>query len=130
MSSTFFVNDNSSDYRLGNRQGVTAWLAKNVGRTASVSLRGNFQSTGDISGENPAYTMAVQNNMVPTVFPNLRAGQRFDVGAGINISIPNGALQGLRFAVEGLMPVYQSLDGPQLETDFMIVGGFQYAPPR
>lgn len=74
--------------------------------------------------------MAVTENVVPTVIPELRGGARLDVAAGLNVLLPHGVFEGLRFAVEVSMPVYQSLDGPQLETDFSVMFGLQYAPPH
>ena len=41
--------------------------------------------------------------------------------------VREGPLAGTRFAVEGGVPVYQNLDGPQLETDWVLTAGFQYA---
>jgi hypothetical protein len=38
-----------------------------------------------------------------------------------------GALAGLRLAVEFVAPLYQDLDGPQLETDWTLTTGIQYA---
>jgi len=49
------------------------------------------------------------------------------VGVGLNFLIPGGPLKGNRFAVEGLFPVYQHVDGPQLEQDWMVTAGWQYA---
>ena len=36
-------------------------------------------------------------------------------------------LDGLRIAAEAAVPVYQRLDGPQLETDLVLTVGAQYA---
>ena len=65
--------------------------------------------------------------MVPTADPDLRAGQRLDLGLGVNFLNGTGDLAGLRLAAELLLPVYQDLDGPQLEVDSTLVLGLQYA---
>ena len=62
--------------------------------------------------------------MVPTADPNLRGGTRVDVLVGVNFVPP--ALNSLRLAVEAGVPVYQKLDGPQLETDLVFTLGAQY----
>lgn len=58
--------------------------------------------------------------MVPTADPNLRAGERLDILFGLNLFAVDGPLAGNRLAVEGGLPIYQRLDGPQLETSWRI----------
>lgn len=125
--STIRLGENDSDYRLGNQFTGTFWGAHKISRAFSLSARLNGQNTGNIEGANPAFAGAVLNRMVPTVFSDLRGGTRVDGGLGINFYLSEGALHGFRLAVEGLLPVYQNLDGPQLETDLQIVVGAQYA---
>jgi len=42
------------------------------------------------------------------------------------VRLSNGPLHDLRLAVERIKPVYQKLDGPQLEQDWILVVGAQY----
>ncbi len=70
----------------------------------------------NIHGSDPT----LMPTMVPTADPNRRAGKRLDLLFGVNVFAAAGALDGLRAAIEGGLPVYQSLDGPQLETDWML----------
>ncbi len=121
------LGENDQDYTLGNRMLFTTWGARKLTRSVSVSARIEANSWGDIDGASDAFAGAVNMRMVPTVFPELRAGTRIDAGLGINTYLVKGALSGLRLAVEGLVPVAQNLDGPQLETDWQIVAGLQYA---
>jgi len=39
---------------------------------------------------------------------------------GINIYISKTVLKGMSFGIEAGFPVYQDLDGPQLETDWLL----------
>ena len=55
----------------------------------------------------------------------LGSGTRLDLGLGINLYAPKGDLQGARLAVEFELPIYQSLEGPQLETDWQLTLGAQ-----
>ncbi|MGH1365443.1 MAG: transporter [Calditrichia bacterium] len=126
ISGAFRLGENSEDYTLGNRLEFTSWGAKMFTSSFSGSVRIAYSAWGDIDGANAAFAGAVTNRFVPTVFTDLRGGKRLDGGLGVNFSF-SGALSGLRFAVEGLLPVYQSLDGPQLETDFTLTSGLQYA---
>lgn len=129
-NSTVRLGENDQMYRLGNVYAGTIWGARKLGDAVSGSIRTEARNWGNIDGASPVYNMMVMGNMVPTVFPDLRAGTRVDVGAGLNVLLPHGVLEGLRFAAEATMPVYQSLDGPQLETDFSVMFGLQYAPPH
>jgi hypothetical protein len=65
--------------------------------------------------------------VVPTADPSRRGGDRVDVLVGVNLYARSGFIKGQRLAVEAGMPVYQSLDGPQLQTDFTLTVGWQYA---
>ena len=42
-----------------------------------------------------------------------------DAILGLNFIVPRGPLMGNRLSVEGGLPVYQRLEGPQLKTDFI-----------
>ena len=58
--------------------------------------------------------MRLNPAMVPTDDPDLRAGRFVGLGLGANFVVPSGPLTGVRLAVEGTLPVYQRLDGPQV----------------
>ncbi len=121
------LGENDQDYTLGNRFKFTTWGARKINNWISASARLEANSWADVDGASAAFAGPVAMRMVPTVFTDLRGGSRVDIGLGINTSISNGSLKGLRLAVEGLAPVAQNLDGPQLETDWQIVAGLQYA---
>ncbi len=121
------LGENDQDYTLGNRFLFTTWGARKLAPWISASARIEANNWGDIDGASPAYAGAVMMRMVPTVFTDLRGGSRVDAALGLNTVLTGGSLGGLRFAVEGVVPVAQNLDGPQLETDWQIVAGIQYA---
>ena len=124
---TVRLGTNDRGYALGNRAGLTGWGSVVVTDAVSLSARLDGQAWGNIDGADPAYDMAVASNLVPTVFTDLRAGERLDVSVGLNAYVPSGVAEGLRAAVEVGVPVYQRLAGPQLETDFVVTVGAQYA---
>ncbi len=126
-SATVRLSENSNDYRLGNVYGGTLWGAYKITEMFSASVRAKAMTWGDVEGADPAYAMAVTNRVVPTVFPDLRGGTRLDAGIGVNFFVPSGSLHNLRIGVEGVLPIFQDLDGPQLEVDPMIEVGVQYA---
>lgn len=118
---TFRVGDNENDYALGDRLSATTWVSRPFDPMLSLSGRVALETWGDVSGADPQLIPM----MVPTADPNLRAGTRVDVGIGVNVYASEGTLAGHRVAVELLLPAYQRLDGPQLETDWTLVLGWQ-----
>lgn len=125
---TFRLEDNDENYSLGDRLQFSAWMARRWTLNISTSLRINVQSWGNIDGADNR--IARFNPMgvaiVPTAQPELRGGSRVDLIAGTNISLP-GVLTGHRLALEFALPVQQNLDGPQLETDWLLTVGWQRA---
>lgn len=109
---------NSNDYHLGNEAQVSTWLARALSPHVSVSARLQYRQWGDIRGADPA----LDPMMVATADPHLRAGKRLDLGAGVNIAGSGGH----RLALEYLLPLYQNLNGPQLEQDWMVNLGYQF----
>ena len=65
--------------------------------------------------------------VVPTADPDLRGGTRLDFWPGINTIVDRGPLKGHRFALEAGIPMFQSLDGPQLKSDWRLIVGWQKA---
>jgi hypothetical protein len=111
------LSENDNDYTLGNRAAATGWLTRLLGGGFSASARLDCSWWGDIDGADPDLNPA----MVPTADPDLRAGKRSDALLGLNY-----VRGGLALAVEGGVPVYQDLDGPQLETDWLLNLGMQW----
>ncbi len=108
------TDENKHDYRLGDRYDVTAWGARKVTHWSSASLRLGWTQRFDIVGADPA----LNPRIVPTADPDLQAGRRLDILLGLNLFQDAGRLEGLRVTAEAGLPVYQRLDGPQLETDW------------
>ena len=71
-------------------------------------------------------TQALTPAMVPTADPDLRAGKRIDASIGLSVYQGDGRFEGNHLSIEYAAPVYQSLDGPQLETDRLINFAWQY----
>jgi hypothetical protein len=118
---TIRTGTNDNGYSLGNRLDLSAWIAKKIAPSTSLSFRLNGQDWGNIDG---ADTKLLPMPTVPTKDPNLRGGTRIDALAGVNFVLP--ALQSLRLAAEAGVPVYQDLDGPQLEADLVFTLGAQF----
>ena len=114
--------DNDQDYRLGDEWKATAWTSYSVSPAVSASLRLAASSTDSIEGRDARIAAPVQ-----TANPDFYGGERVDVGVGLNLSGQEGALHGHRLALEVVAPIYQDLNGPQMETELVATIGWQYA---
>ena len=115
------LGNNDNGYRLGNEYSLTLWGARKINRYINASLRVDGKKWGNIHGEDPE----LNPMMVPTSRTDLRAGDRIDLQFGIDLIAPEGDLQGNRLAIEAGIPIYQNLDGPQLELDYRLTVGWQ-----
>lgn len=120
---TVRTGENDNQYRLGNRFESSLWLARVLNPDNSVSVRIHYEDLRDVHGADPD----LNPMMVPTADPSLRAGRRANLLLGWNFNGKQGLLKGQRLALELGVPVYQNLDGPQLETDLTYTLGWQYA---
>ena len=125
LNATLRSGINSKGYRWGNRFGATAWLSRDITSWLSASARVAYSRWRSIRGDDDA-----QNRlMAPTADPHRRAGKRVDLLLGANIVLPMGWLRNHRLAIEVGRPIVQHLVGPQLETDWRFMLGWQYALP-
>ena len=97
-----------------------------MSRNFSASLRVVGTDIGNIEGSDAA--ASVNPAVVPTARTDLRGGRTVAAGIGFNVYVPR--LKAFRLAWEGLLPLYQDLDGPQLETDWRVTVGLQIVPIR
>ncbi len=117
------LHENKHDYRLGHELKATVWGARKWLDFMSTSLRLDFAKWGDIAGNDDTQNKA----MVPTADPGLRGGERLNAALGINFFIPRGTFKHNRISVEASLPVYQRLEGPQLEENWRITVGWQWS---
>jgi len=115
-------DENDEGYRRGHVHEATAWLAYQWEPWISTSLRVAGSSEGQIEGIDPNIMGPVQ-----TADPDNYGGERVDLFAGVNLVGQNGDLRGHRLAFEVGAPVYQDLNGPQMETDWTLTVGWQKA---
>jgi hypothetical protein len=125
---TVRLGENDNDYALGDEFGLNGWVARAWTDWLGTSVRIEGKYWGDIEGADP--DIAAVNMMgvkiVPTADPGLRSGRRIDLLLGIDLAGKDEALKNGRLAVEGGFPIYQYLDGPQLETDWLLTAGLQW----
>lgn len=122
---TIRTGRNSAGWAAGNRVDVTSWVGVPWTKWLSTSLRVAYGYQGDFRGDELRPPTPA---MLPTADPRLREGHRVDLLGGLNFYIPMGSFLGKhRLAIEAGGPLQQWLDGPQLETDWRVVVGWQKA---
>ena len=119
-NATLRMGRNDEGYSLGNKHQVSGWGSYAIMPAMSVSARVTAETESDIDGIDDQIVAPVQ-----TADPDNFGGERVSASLGLNTVVPNGVLKGHRFAVEGTVPVYQDLNGPQLKRDFAITAGWQ-----
>ncbi len=122
MADIRLEDENDEGYALGDKHAATAWVGYRFSDWASGSFRVKAMTQDSISGIDPNIVAPVQ-----TANPEFQGGERVDLLWGVNLLAPQGALKGHRLAVEFGLPVYQDLNGPQLETDWTLNVGWQKA---
>jgi hypothetical protein len=111
---------NDEGYRLGDRHQVTGWAEYEWAPWVANSIRLAYQTQDSIHGIDSQIVGPVQ-----TANPDFYGGDRLDLLFGVNLIGQRGAICGHRLAAEFGVPVYQNLNGPQMETDWTLTVGWQ-----
>ena len=124
IGGTIRINKNNG-YSLGNAGRAQAWVAKSWYSSISTSIRINNEVWGNTSGEDSRLAMVKMNN--PLAQGKLQGGFRSELGLGANYYHESGIFAGHRLAAEYIFPIYEDFDGIQMEQDWALVLGWQYA---
>lgn len=131
VNSVFRLNENSHDYRLGNKLEALGWMAWLVTPSVSLSVTGYAKTEGELSGiqrdVGQAPPFAPSRRTVTTAFGENYGGEQAGVRLGINFLGEEAGSKGHRFAAEIDLPLYRDLNGFQLETDYTFTLGWQKA---
>jgi hypothetical protein len=114
------VNRNGLHYRLGSHFEASMWSAVDLIAGVSASLRFSWDKQNNISGQDRELDPISE----PSANSKARGGTRLDLSPGLAFEIPR--LKGQRISAEVAVPVYQNLDGPQLERDWAVEVGWQW----
>ena len=126
---TIRLEDNRQSYSMGDSIEASTWIARRFNNSVSGSFRVKSLTWGNYDGRDPRLaTLPIPTGFgVPTADPNRRGGTRLELLMGVNYYCRSGWFKGHRINVEGGLPVYQNLEGPQLETDWALTIGWEYA---
>jgi len=123
LKSTLRFGENDRDYRFGNNFTLNSWLAYKVASWLSMSARVEGSLTDEISGNDSS----LNPMMIPAANTKNSGAKSITTGVGINSYIPTGSFKNLRFGLEYAFPVYQNVNGIQLEKDETLTLGLQYS---
>ena len=123
LLATLRTSQNKNDYRLGNVYESSLWIAYRLLDWLSVSARLNGIERDNIEGADPDY----DPQFIATADPERRGGRVVRALLGFNFLIPGETFGGLRLNLEYGEPIYQHLNGPQLEEDALFSAGVLYA---
>lgn len=115
------IGRNSQGYSVGNKYLINAWSAYRMLDWVSASFRLNWSQWYNYDGADPR----LNPNVVYTARADLRGGQRLDVLGGANVLFPEIFGYENRIAIEYGAPIYQYLNGPQLQTNHILWLGYQ-----
>lgn len=114
---TFRVGENDNEYSLGDKTELTGWYVHRVGGFVHLAGRLDYVSWQKIEGKDPDLSPM----MTPTSDPQASGGQRLDLLLGAT-----GVFGSHRVGLEVGKPLYEDLNGPQMETDLIFSFGYQF----
>lgn len=114
--------ENSQGYAWGDKYTLTGWADYQWAPWISTSARLTGTAQGAIDGIDPQILAPVQ-----TADPAHYGGRTLNLALGVNLLGQSGFEKGHRLAIEAGAPLYRDLNGPQLETDWTVTVGWQYA---
>jgi hypothetical protein len=119
-------SQNDSGYALGDNLQTTAWGSYSMLDWLTASVRGIYTTQNSIRGRFNPLAGNIEHGQ-PTVSPDVNpkqstadqpgnyGGQFWDLGLGLNATIPDGKFAGHQFSVEWLQPMMENVNGYQLE---------------
>ncbi|MGC8493249.1 MAG: transporter [Syntrophobacteraceae bacterium] len=121
-SGIIHLGTNWDGYRWGDSYELSSWVGYQFFKGLAGSLRLDWQSSGQISGADPELNPL----QAPATDPNDFGGDRLLILPGLTWSITNGPLKGNSLVLEGGVPVYQWLTGPQLKMSYLLIAGWRW----
>lgn len=118
LNATKRFDYNSEDWRYGDRRELSAWVAKPVSQTVSLSFGLDVEHQDNINGKS-----SNRNNMTPTWNEYFHSHLRVSSNIGLNFKLPNSKS---RIGIQCGVPIYEDVDGPQMDPDFKCNLGLSY----
>ncbi len=113
---------NKSGYRLGDQLQTSLWGGYQLTDWLSATLRSQYSVEGSIKGD-----FNTDNARIgPMDFPANYGGRFWDIGLGVQASLPDHFLKGHTFRFEWLQPVHDDMNGYQIERDHTLIASWSY----
>jgi len=119
---TIRLHENREHYKLGDIIEGSAWAAYQWAPWISTSLRVSGKSEGEIRDRDPVITGGM-----PLFVASNTGRDEVDLHVGVNLAGQTGDLAGHRLAIEVGAPIYQDVNGLQMENDWNFTIGWQKA---
>ena len=120
---TVRLGTNSAGYRQGNMIELTAWISPKISDNFSPSLRIDALRWGNLVGRDSRLNPRAN----PESDPNLQGGEQINLLFGLNFAAGlDDEGRGHRFSVEGGLPIYQNLNGPQIREAWRLGGAWNW----
>ena len=116
LNATKRFDYNSEDWKYGDRREASAWVAKPISKSLSFSFGLDIEHQDNIKGKS-----SNRNNMTPTWNEYFHSHLRVSSNVGLNFKIPNSKT---RIGIQCGVPIYEDVDGPQMDPDFKCNLGF------
>ncbi len=121
VNASFKFDTNDNGYKLGDSYNATAWIARNLTRSLSISTRLDYNKYEAIEGRDTTL------NATALVTADNAALDRetIDGLVGVNYIVPSSILQDFRLAFEFGSQFYQRSRDDLLETEYKFILGLQ-----
>lgn len=113
-------DENSQDYRLGHKHGLSIWGGYQLTPSLSLNTGIHAERSGKIKGRDTNISAPVQ-----TANPENYGGKTVEISTGF-VYKPEKLLKNLEFAADVKVPAYQNLNGVQMERDWTTTIGLTY----
>ena len=115
-------DENAQGYAWGDKHSLSAWGGYGWTKNVSTSLRLSASTQEAIDGSDAVITAPVQ-----TADPDNYGGDIVEAGFGLNLRGSEGWSRGHELGFEVSLPLYQDLNGPQMERDYAFTVGWSKA---
>lgn len=112
ISATLRSGKNESGYSLGNGLNTSLWMGFKPTSSTQTSIAFEYNRWGNISGNDSR--LQQQLSKIPSADPNLRSGSELLFSPEIIVSKSNTKLGSHGIILSGSIPLWHSLEGPQL----------------
>ena len=121
-------DENDNGYRLGHVFELIGWAGYDFNNSIGINGGLSYKKTGKLKGTQADIDLiGPAGRSVTTAFADNYGGERIDVLLGSNFIFQDGFAKGHRLAVDFRLPLWQDLNGYQLETDSVLTIGWQKA---